>query len=123
MQELDDHGFTDWPGVLSLAAVAAADAEKGHHLLGLPTLLLDLPVRTGSEAAFIHALSSRSSENLVTVPANDTATLARMRNGLGVEMVDLDSRVTSHAKQKGSLQRIQRHLFNEAGPCVATRAR
>ena len=37
-RELGDHGFTDWPAVLSLAASAATNPGYKHQLLGLPTL-------------------------------------------------------------------------------------
>jgi hypothetical protein len=40
-RELGEHGFTDWPAVLRLAASAATDPGYKHQLLGLPTLLLD----------------------------------------------------------------------------------
>ena len=82
-RELAEHGFTDWPGVLRLAASAATDPGFGHQLLGLPTLLLDVPVTTASDVALVRALCSRSPEMLVTVPANDAVTLARLRSGLG----------------------------------------
>ena len=88
-QEIADHGFTDWPGVLQLAANAAADHGFRHQLLGLPTLLLDVAVTTASDFAIVRALCSRAPETLVTVPANDTNTFARLRSGLKVEIVDL----------------------------------
>ena len=117
-RELADHGFTDWPGVLRLAASAAADRGYRHQLLGLPTLLLDVPVTTASDLAIVRALCSRTPEMLVTVPANDATTLARLRTGLGTEIVDLDSRAASEPalkqKESGSLLRLQRHLFNDA---------
>ena len=63
--ELLGHGFTDWPGVLHFAAAAATDRGCGHQLLGLPTLLLDVPVTTASDLAsfapFAHALRRCSS--------------------------------------------------------------
>ena len=117
--ELADHGFADWPGVLRLAAAAGADREMRHQLLGLPTLLLDVPARTASDVAIVRALSVRSSEMLVTVPANDATTIARLQTAFGTEIVDLDSRTASQASPGGSLGRLQRHLFNDAGPSQA----
>ena len=121
-RELKDHGFADWPGVLQLAAAAAADDENRYHLLGLPTLLIDVPVRTASDIAIVRALSSRSSEILITAPANDATTLARLQTTLGIEIVDLDSRAASKAprdlQEGGSLGRVQCHLFNNGGPSL-----
>ena len=120
-RQLKDHGFADWPDVLRLAATAAADHENSHQLLGLPTLLLDVPVRTTSDVAIVRALSSRSSEMLVTVPASDATTLARLQTGFGIQIIDLDSRAASlpTLKENGSLRRLQRHLFSDGGPSPA----
>jgi hypothetical protein len=46
--KLFEHGFTDWCGVLRIAGAAAADAGYSHQLLGLATLLLDVPLGTAS---------------------------------------------------------------------------
>jgi ATP-dependent helicase/nuclease subunit B len=116
-RELAEHGFTDWPGILHLAAGAAADPGCGHQLLGLPTLFLDVPLTTASDTALVRALCSRSSESLITVPALDAVTLARLRSGLGEEIVDLDLRAASEPglkqERSGSLLRLQRHVFND----------
>ena len=43
-RELAEHGFTDWPGILRAAASAATDPGSRNRLLGIPTLLLDVPL-------------------------------------------------------------------------------
>jgi ATP-dependent helicase/nuclease subunit B len=115
--ELVDHGFTDWPGVLHLAATAVTDGGCRHQLVGLPTLLLDVPITTASDLALVRALCSRTSEMLVTVPASDAMTFARLRDRFQAEIVDLDSRPASRSahqlEEGGSLLRLQRHLFND----------
>jgi hypothetical protein len=68
-RELGEHGFTDWPAVLRLAASAVTDPGYKHQLLGLPTLLLDVPLTTASDIALVRALCSRSPDMFVTVPA------------------------------------------------------
>jgi len=115
-RELAEHGFTDWPGVLGIAANAAADRNSKHQLLGLPLLLLDVPLTTASEIALVRALCLRSPDTLVTVPVNDAVTLARLSSGLGAKAVDLDSDAASAARQNdsGSLIRLQRHIFIDA---------
>src|SRR5262249_36118540 len=115
--ELAEHGFTDWPGLLRTAASAAADSGCRHQLLDLPTLLLDVPLTTASDIALFRALCARSPEMLVTVPAMDSVTLARLRSDLGADIVDLDSPDASpqdlKQKESGSLSRLQRHIFND----------
>jgi ATP-dependent helicase/nuclease subunit B len=114
-RELAEHGFTDWPGVLHIAASAAMDPGCRHQLLALPTLLLDVPLTTASDLGFVDALCSRSPEMLVTVPANDAVTIARLKSVFGTVIIDLNSRNASEPKQKhnGSLRRLQRHIFND----------
>jgi hypothetical protein len=114
-EELADHGFIDWSGVLHLAAAAAANQSCRHRLVGLPTLLLDVPVTTASDLALVRALCSRTPEMLVTAPANDAIMLARLRTGLETEIVDLDSHPVRIDKG-GSLARLQHHLFNDHAP-------
>jgi ATP-dependent helicase/nuclease subunit B len=114
-QELAEHGFTDWPGVLRAAGSTATNPGCRHQFLGLPTLLLDEPLTTASDIGLVRALCSRSPEMLITVPANDAVTLARLRSVPGAEIVDLDFQDTSEPKQKdnGSLRRLQRYIFND----------
>jgi len=123
--ELAERGFSDWPGVLYLAATAVADDRFANQLLGLPTLLLDLPVTTASELALVRGLCSRAPEMLITAPTSDGITIARLRGELGIEIVDLDSRpargVTPSGDKLGSLARLQRHLFNESSHDPAPR--
>jgi ATP-dependent helicase/nuclease subunit B len=116
-QELVEHGFTDWPGVLRVAASVASDRSSKHQLLGLSTLLLDVPLTTASDLSLVRALWSRCPEMLVTVPANDAVTFGRLRSGLGADIVDLDSHGRSppdiKKQENGSLLRLQRHIFND----------
>ena len=86
-RELAEHGFTDWPGVLHIAASAAMDPGCRHQLLALPTLLLDVPLTTASDLGFVDALCSRSPEMLVTVPANDAVTIARLKSVFGTVLL------------------------------------
>src|SRR5262249_3270620 len=114
---LSEHGFIDWPGGLRTAAATVTNPGYRHQLLGLPTLLLDVPLTTASDIALVRALWARSPKMLVTVPAMDTVTLARLRSDLGAGIVDLDSdgAYPSGPKQKenGSLGRLQRQIFND----------
>jgi hypothetical protein len=116
-QELAEHGFTDWPGILRVATAAATDSGFRHQLLDLPILLLDAPLTTDSEIALVRALCTRSPDMLITVPAMDAATLARLRSDLSADIVDLDAHSASKPgfkqKENGSLQQLQRHIFND----------
>src|SRR6516225_4908891 len=64
-RELAEHGFIDWPGVIRTAATAVTNPGCRHQLLGLPTLLLDVPLTTASDIALVRALCTRSPEMLM----------------------------------------------------------
>ena len=88
-RELADGSFCDWSGVLQLATDAIGNPDR-HRLIGLPTLLLDVPVSTEAELAFVTALAAAAPGMLATIPAADAATLGRFRDRLGFKIEDLD---------------------------------
>ena len=88
--QLAEDEVTDWAGVLTLATDAMMSEGFTHRLINLPTLLLDVSVASEAELAFVRALSSRIPELVLTSPAGDEATLARLRDGLGLRVEDLD---------------------------------
>jgi superfamily I DNA/RNA helicase len=98
-------GLTDWSGVLALAA----DGARSHRLSGLPILMLDVPLTSEAELAFVIAFAAGAPEFLATVPAADEPTVTRFRNQLGWPVQDLDS---GH-QPASPLQRLQRNLFRE----------
>jgi hypothetical protein len=114
-RELADGSFCDWPGVLQLSTEAIGIPDR-HRLIGLPTLLLDLPIATEAELAFVTALAAAAPAMLATIPAADTATLGRFRDRLGCNVEDLDQLPAARepsGSSTGALARLQRHLFNE----------
>jgi ATP-dependent helicase/nuclease subunit B len=123
---LQDAGLTDWPGVLALAAEAAsASGADLHHLIGLPLLLLDVPIGSEAELAFVRALAAATAEVVATVPAMDQRTLSQLRDRLGMQIENLDEvslseRGTESATSGSALANLQRRLFIEqAGPIEA----
>ena len=100
-------GLADRALVLGVATERASDAGFAHPWLGLPTLLLDVPVRTAAEQALVAALLARAPEALATIPEGDDET--RDRLGLPVEALPDDA-------DGSSLAHIQAHLFGEAPP-------
>jgi ATP-dependent helicase/nuclease subunit B len=109
-RELAGGGFIDWPGTLELAANATAAVDR-PRLVGLPILMLDLPIVSDAELAFVRALADSASEVMVTIPAADAASLERFRSRLGLVVENLDDE--SGRKPTSALARLQRHLFNE----------
>ncbi|WP_437600151.1 PD-(D/E)XK nuclease family protein [Sorangium sp. So ce590] len=84
---LDEAGLADRALVLRLAAERARAEDDGdprarHPLLGLPMLLLDLPVRFALERDLLEAMAARSPDALATVPAGDAASLRHLEAAL-----------------------------------------
>ncbi|WP_437958440.1 PD-(D/E)XK nuclease family protein [Sorangium sp. So ce119] len=84
---LDEAGLADRALVLRLAAERAraddgGDPRARHPLLGLPMLLLDVPVRFALERELLEAVAARSPDALATVPAGDAASLRHLEAAL-----------------------------------------
>ena len=116
---LKEAGVTDWPGVLSLASEAAS-AVGGNRprLIGLPTLILDVPIGNEAEFVFVESLTAAATEVLATVPSADQATLRRLRDRLGAQIEDLDLRsvgdeIGASSTSVSALTNLQRRLFKE----------
>ena len=125
--ELAEGKLTDWPGTLAIAAETAANSSAtSQRLAKLPMLLLDVPIASQAELTLLATLCSSASEMLATVPAADEPTLAHLRDGLRLEIEDLDEPVPLSGRWRttapGSLARLQRHLFREdTTPPVSSR--
>ena len=116
---LKEAGVTDWPGVLSLATEAAS-AVGGNRprLIGLPTLILDVPIGNEAEFVFVKSLTAAATEVLATVPSADQATLRRLRDRLGAQIEDLDLRsvgdeIGASSTSVSALTNLQHRLFEE----------
>ncbi len=120
--ELEEAGLTDWPGILALATEAASVTGTGqHHLVGLPMLLLDVPIANQAQLAFIGALAAPACELLVTIPAADQSTLSRLRDQLRIHIDDLDERPSGDdvsASRPSALRNLQHRLFSERSATI-----
>jgi ATP-dependent helicase/nuclease subunit B len=117
--ELKEAGLADWPGVLTLASEAAG-AVSGNmpRLIGLPTLLVDMPIRNDAELVLVELLAAAASEVVAIVPTADQPTLRRLRDRLHAQVEDLDE--GSIGEESGdsptrasSLTNLERLLFKE----------
>jgi CRISPR/Cas system-associated exonuclease Cas4 (RecB family) len=105
--ELAAAGLADRAEVLARACEAAQAGESA--LLGLPLLLLDLPVASAAERELLRALAHRSPCVLATAAAGDETALSALGDALCVR-----PRVLAPEQPEASaLARLQRHLFDE----------
>jgi hypothetical protein len=82
--------------MLITAAEAAMSGEFAHRFVGRPILLLDVPLTSEAELAFVRSLCAHTTEVLAVVPAADEPTLIRLRQGLVPPRLDeIDARVVA----------------------------
>ncbi len=112
-KELERAGLADRAEVFARAAAAARDRATRDAWLGLPTLLLDVPLAGALEAELVAALAARAPDFAATLPAGDEVGLGRLRALAGAELLDQDLDADPGAS---SLQRLQRHLFEGVPP-------
>ena len=116
--DLSEGGLTDWAGLLTTATDALTSDGFTHRLIGLPTMLLDVPVTSEAEFNFVRALSLLIPELLIITPAADERTLGRVQESLRIQVDDVDQMPISAAATDetcvGSLARLQRRLFKES---------
>ena len=94
------------------AAVAAVRDTPAPHPVGLPVVLLDVPVACEAEELLIAALGRRAPVMLATAAAGDETSISRLERALGV---GAERPTTSGG---GSLGALQRHLFATDTPGV-----
>jgi ATP-dependent helicase/nuclease subunit B len=111
--ELEAAGLADRAIVFEVA-VAAARADPPPHPMGLPLLLLDLPITTACEAALIAALASSASDVLATAPVGDGRSLERLETALRCAAAPLTA-----PRRRTSLDALKTHLFELGEPLPA----
>lgn len=119
---LTEGAFTDWAGVLTTATAALSSDGTAPHLIGLPTLLLDVAVTNELEFNLVRAIALRSPELLVIAPSSDDRSHARMQEAFDVRVERGDYVETtpsdSERNVEGSLARLQTRLFDERSSAV-----
>jgi ATP-dependent helicase/nuclease subunit B len=100
-------GIADWPAVLE-AAQAEAEQEPARD----PVLLLDLPIHTPSERAFLKSYLATAPEVLITLPEGDTLTRE------SAEMLGPFEVIDAAPSGASRLDRLRTFLFSTDTPPV-----
>ncbi len=108
-EQLAGASLADRTALLDLAATAAADGSFAFR--GAPLLLLDVPVRSPAERAFVAALCGAAGEALATIAAGDGETMAAMAPLGAVTQAG----ATAVASAPG-LARLRSYLFSQEPP-------
>src|SRR5262249_22418784 len=80
--ELSRDGLAD-RAAISRAAVSAATSVPAPHPVGLPVLLLDLPIGSAAEESLVAALVRSADAVLASAAAGDASSIARLERALG----------------------------------------
>jgi len=107
--ELARDGLAD-RAALYRAAVAAAANVPSPHPVGLPLLLLDLPLASEAEEALVASLAGHADAVFASAAAGDASSIGRLERAIRCE-AERSAGVTG-----GSLAALQRHLFETAAP-------
>ncbi|HMD34460.1 MAG TPA: PD-(D/E)XK nuclease family protein [Vicinamibacterales bacterium] len=101
----------------------AADQVRAGavRLAALPMVLLDVPLDSRAEEAFIAALIQQSPDVLATIPDGDVFALsAFMRLGVSAESLDAASEFNVQSPESGvrssDLARLRRYVFSDSRP-------
>ena len=103
--ELASCGLVDRADVFAEAARMICSGQDDDAIVGRPTLLLDVPLRSRLERELVGALAVRAPTLLATVPYGDGRSQRGFEIATGVE-AELRPVVGT-----GALARLQRHLF------------
>jgi CRISPR/Cas system-associated exonuclease Cas4 (RecB family) len=98
--ELTELGVADRAAVLTTAVEVVRDAR--HDLVGLPLLLLDVPITGACERDLIAALADRGGGLFATVPEGDDPSVAHLA-ALDAEMIPSAPPATPVARLQASL--------------------
>ncbi len=111
-EELAAAGLADRAEVLWRAVAAAREpGPLARPLLGLPLLLLDVPIESAAERELVAALAARAREPLATAAAGDEPSLRELAAALGCAPESLDAALGQ--PESPALDRLQRFLFAE----------
>jgi len=111
--ELARDGLADRAAVFA-AAVAAVHEARAPRPVGLPILLLDVPIACEAEEALVAALARRAPAVLATAVEGDETSVSRL--GRALDCVP-DRQASDRG---GSLGALQRHLFAPDTPTMGS---
>src|SRR5262249_49376764 len=107
--ELSRDGLAD-RAALYHAAVTAAARVPAPHPVGLPVLLLDVPLTSAAEEALVAAFARSADAVFASAPAGDASSIVRLERALGCEAE------RGRGATGRSLAVLQGHLFETVAP-------
>ncbi|HSO75221.1 MAG TPA: PD-(D/E)XK nuclease family protein, partial [Blastocatellia bacterium] len=109
-RELADARIADRAGVFEAAIDVIENSAPGaERLLGLPLLLLDVPLSSSREAGLVAALARRAPSALATAARGDERTIAHLESATGCKAIEAED-----SNETSSLGSLKRHLFEDS---------
>ena len=109
-RELAEAKIADRADVFQAAIDATQESALGSQpTLGLPLLLLDVPLSSSREGALIAALAHRAPAVFATAVRADERTIAHLERATGCKATE-----TEDSNQTSSLASLKRHLFEDS---------
>jgi CRISPR/Cas system-associated exonuclease Cas4 (RecB family) len=106
-RELAEAKLADRAAVFA-AAIEAASSSSPPHIIGLPILLLDVPLTSKREATLIAVLSVRAPAFFATAARGDDRTIVHLERALDCGVVEAED-----SNQTDSLASLKRHIFED----------
>lgn len=107
-RELAEANLAD-RAVVFAAAIEATRSAAPPHTVGLPLLLLDVPLTSKLEAQLLAVLSERAPDVFATAARGDERTIAHFERALKCKAIEAE-----HPNQTNSLASLKRHLFEDS---------
>lgn len=109
-RELAEAKIADRAAVFEAAVDATRDsALSTQHSLGLPLLLLDVPLLSSREAGLVAELARRAPAVFATAARGDERTIAHLERATGCKAIEAED-----SNQASSLASLKRHLFEDS---------
>ncbi len=109
-RELAEAKIADRAAVFEAAIDATqVSAISAQNFLGLPLLLLDVPLSSSFEARLIAALAGRAPAVFATAARGDERTIAHLEGAIGCKAIEAED-----SNQTSSLESLKRHLFEDS---------
>jgi ATP-dependent helicase/nuclease subunit B len=109
-RELAEAKIADRASVFEAAIdVTQHSALSTQHFLGLPLLLLDIPLSSSLEARLVADLARSAPAVFATAPRGDERTIAHLERATGCKALEAED-----SNQTSSLAALKRHLFEDS---------
>ena len=111
-EELEVARLADLARILELAREAIENCGEGLPFVGLPMIVLDVPLETAAHRSFFRAVVEKSSAVVAAIGSVGVARPALDRQGIFERMLGVTTEDLDAPGERGTLARLRRGLFS-----------